>query len=135
MRVILAHNFYSSAQPSGENLTVREIHAGLEAQGIDVSLIAPSSDDFGELGVARRLEVGQRPLWALRRTEFLDRVLAEKPDLVQVHNVYPFIPPSGLVRLERLGVAVTHVVHNYRPSCIAGSHFRDGKACFDCQPG
>jgi glycosyltransferase involved in cell wall biosynthesis len=132
MRVLLAHNFYSSRKPSGENLTVQELHRGFAEAGLDVHLYGPSNDDVDGLGPLELLGVAARPVWPFRRRPLAELVEQLRPDVVQVHNVYPFIAPRELRDLVRRGVPVSHVIHNYRHSCIAGTHFRDGAACFDC---
>lgn len=134
MKVLLAHNFYSSAKPSGENVTVREIRLGLEEAGVDVRVHGPSNDDIEGLGPLRKARVGARPIWPLGRRR-LGEVLDEfEPDILQVHNVYPFISPRELHDARRRGVPVVHFVHNYRHSCITGTHFRAGAPCFECTP-
>jgi glycosyltransferase involved in cell wall biosynthesis len=135
MRVVMAHNFYSSAQPSGENQTVRQVLEAVRGQGVEAVLYAPSSDMLNTLRPAGRLEVASRPVWPLKRSEFLRKVVEFQPDLVQVHNVYPFIPPRDLKVIRSAGIPVVHVVHNYRHTCISGNHYRNGSPCHDCGPG
>lgn len=135
MRVLIAHNFYSSAQPSGENQTVEEIVQAARELGIDVSLFGPSSDHLNALSAAGRLGVARRAVWAPSSSAFMEAVREARPDIVQVHNVYPNIAPMDLKRLTDAGIPVVHVIHNYRHTCIAGNHFRDGASCFDCTSG
>ncbi len=54
------------------------------------------------------------------------------PDLVHIHNLYPFISPSILPLCKRYGVPVVMTVHNYRLICPTGLFLRDGKPCENC---
>ena len=52
--------------------------------------------------------------------------------MVHVHNVYPQLSPSVLRAARDSGARVVHTVHNYRLSCLNGTHFRDGGVCTAC---
>ena len=44
MKVAIVHSYYSSRQPSGENVVVDAQAAALRAQGVDVRIIAARTD-------------------------------------------------------------------------------------------
>ena len=54
-RVAIVHSYYSSRQPSGENVAVDQQIAALTARGCDVTLVSLSTD-----------ELEQRPLYSAR---------------------------------------------------------------------
>lgn len=56
----------------------------------------------------------------------------EKPDVVNVHNLYPFISPAALRECKRAGVPVVMTVHNFRLICPTGLFMRDGSPCEYC---
>ena len=56
----------------------------------------------------------------------------EKPDVVNVHNLYPFISPAALFECRKAGVPVVMTVHNFRLICPTGLFMRDGKPCETC---
>lgn len=56
----------------------------------------------------------------------------EKPDVVNVHNLYPFISPAALFECKRAGVPVVMTVHNFRLICPTGLFMRNGKPCERC---
>ena len=56
----------------------------------------------------------------------------EKPDVVNVHNLYPFISPAALFECRKRGVPVVMTVHNYRLICPTGLFMRNGKPCEHC---
>jgi glycosyltransferase involved in cell wall biosynthesis len=130
MHVLQVHHHYASNQPSGENITVGLIAVGLEALGHRVTRFWPSSDDLvGHRTLLHALgPVGLGPLMVtlsgtLRR---------DRPDVVLLHNVNPTLGPAAVAMARSHGLPVVRVVHNYRQSCIAGTHWRDGAPCFDC---
>lgn len=56
----------------------------------------------------------------------------EKPDVVNVHNLYPFISPAALRECQKAGVPVIMTVHNFRLICPTGLFMRDGGPCEYC---
>jgi glycosyltransferase involved in cell wall biosynthesis len=130
LRVALVHSFYSSHQPSGENLQVQAEAEALGRAGVDVTLLAYRTDELEgdplyRMRCAGRVATGwgaspRRALTALR------------PDVVHVHNLFPNL---GRRWLSRLNVPVVLTLHNYRFVCANGVLFRDGRQCTDCPDG
>lgn len=127
MRVTIVHSFYSSAQPSGENVAVKLQVEALRRAGIDTTLVEVSTDELSvkrgyklrtAAGVA--LGTGIDPLPAIR---------ASRPDVVHVHNLFPNYSPRWLSRWDGPLVAT---IHNYRAMCAAGTLARDGHDCREC---
>ena len=56
----------------------------------------------------------------------------ERPDVVNVHNLYPFISPAALRECRRAGVPVIMTVHNFRLICPTGLFMRNGTPCELC---
>lgn len=56
----------------------------------------------------------------------------EKPDVVNVHNLYPFISPAALFECKKAGVPVVMTVHNFRLICPTGLFIRGGNPCETC---
>lgn len=54
------------------------------------------------------------------------------PDVVHVHELYPYISPWILPRCSARGVPVVMTVYDYRLTCPVATHFRDGRLCHDC---
>jgi glycosyltransferase involved in cell wall biosynthesis len=132
MRVLVAHNFYRSDAPSGENKLVRAEADLLRSGGVDVVELFTDSDDIrgGVRGVA---QAAPGPVYARQGVRRFTDLLAEhRPDVVHLHNVYPLISPYVVRVAERHGVPVVQTVHNYRHSCVNGLHLRDGHTCTDC---
>ena len=56
----------------------------------------------------------------------------EKPDVVNVHNLFPFITPAALRECKTAGVPVIMTVHNFRLICPTGLFMRDNRPCEFC---
>jgi glycosyltransferase involved in cell wall biosynthesis len=56
----------------------------------------------------------------------------DRPDIVQVQNLYPFISSSVLSACRERGVPIVMRCPNYRLFCPTGLHLRDGAVCELC---
>lgn len=133
MRVLVVHNKYRSALPSGENLAVADECQRLAAAGIDVHQLVTSSDDIRCLSLRGKLGVAAGPVHnpdGVR--EFKHRIADVAPDIIQIHNVYPMISPAIIAVAKRARIPIVHTVHNYRHTCLSGLHTRDSRACDSC---
>jgi glycosyltransferase involved in cell wall biosynthesis len=135
MKVVVAHNRYSSAQPSGENIIVDAEIAQLAAAGVEVVPYLRSSDEIAALGTAgRTLLLPFSPIYAPAAQRDLARLIREhRPDLLHLHNPYPLISPWIVRTAHAHGLPVVQTVHNYRQVCASGVYFRDGQICHDCR--
>lgn len=59
-------------------------------------------------------------------------LLKEKPDIINVHNLYPFISPAALFECKKANIPVVTTVHNFRLICPTGLFMRNGKPCEQC---
>jgi glycosyltransferase involved in cell wall biosynthesis len=133
MRVLVVHNRYVSAVPSGENAVVDDEVAALRAAGVEVHTHIRSSDEIASFGAGQRAALAVRPLYSREDARAVEKVLRDKRfDVLHLHNPYPLISPYVVRVARRLGVPVVQTVHNYRHGCVAGSHYRDHHPCEDC---
>ncbi|MGC4797544.1 glycosyltransferase [Micromonospora saelicesensis] len=134
MRIVVAHNRYREAQPSGENTIVDSEIAQLTAAGVEVLPFIRSSDEIPSMSKAAKALLPISPIWAPRAQHDLSRLLTEhRPDVLHLHNPYPLISPWVVRTAHRHGVPVVQTVHNYRQVCSSGIYFRDGVICQDCK--
>jgi len=134
VKVLVAHNRYRSALPSGENVAVEEEISALERAGVQVVPYLRSSDEITELPMLRQLAVPFLPIHSPAAVADVRRLIDEhRVDVVHLHNPYPFISLSVVRTAHDLGVPVVVTLHNHRHSCVRGSFFRDGHACTLCQ--
>ncbi|MGW3893974.1 glycosyltransferase [Micromonospora profundi] len=134
MRIVVAHNRYREAQPSGENTIVDSEIAQLTAAGVEVLPFIRSSDEIPSMSKAAKALLPISPIWAPRAQQDLSRLLTEhRPDVLHLHNPYPLISPWVVRTAHKHGVPVVQTVHNYRQVCSSGIYFRDGVICQDCK--
>lgn len=134
MKVLVVHNRYRSAVPSGENEVVDSEVLDLRRAGVEVVTYLRSSDEISAMGVRERAGVPLSPIHSPRAVRDLVKIIQdERPDLVHLHNPYPLISLSVVRAAHRHGLPVVHTVHNHRHSCPRGSYFRDGHPCFECR--
>jgi glycosyltransferase involved in cell wall biosynthesis len=136
VRVLVVHNRYSSAAPSGENVSVANEVAWLRDAGVHVHTHEVSNDDVLGAGIAVKIRSAAEMAWspsaAGRFDEVLDRV---RPDVVHVNNLFPLLTASVPWRAVRRDMPVVWTARNLRVTCIEGTHFRAGADCTLCRPG
>jgi len=133
VKIVIAHNRYVSANPSGEN-TVVDLESRLLADaGVTVLPFQRSSDEIASLSKGQKALLPISPIYASRAQRDLAALLeSERPDVLHLHNPYPLLSPWVIRTAHAHGVPVVHTVHNFRQVCANGLYFRDGHACHDC---
>ncbi|MGW0908735.1 glycosyltransferase family 4 protein [Streptomyces sp. NPDC002853] len=136
MHVLVVHNRYSSAQPSGENNVVDQEAALLRAAGHRVEMFERRSDDIGARSLLGKAAVPLTVPWnPAVRTELAARLRASRPDVVHVHNVFPLLSPAVIAACADADVPVVATLHNYTQICPPGTLQRDGRPCTECVGG
>ncbi|WP_433549620.1 glycosyltransferase [Streptomyces sp. CA-294286] len=136
MHVLVVHNRYSSAQPSGENKVVDQEVALLRAAGHRVGLFERRSDDIAARSLLGKAAVPLLVPWnPAVRSALAARLRADRPDVVHVHNVFPLLSPAVLAACADVGVPVVATLHNYGQVCPPGTLQRDGRPCTECVGG
>jgi glycosyltransferase involved in cell wall biosynthesis len=134
VKVVVAHNRYREAIPSGENAIVDTEIAQLTAAGVEVLPFQRSSDSIGELPTWEKALLPVSPIYGRQAQHELSALLDEhRPDVLHLHNPYPLLSPWVVKTAHAHGVPVVQTVHNYRQVCSSGLYFRDGHNCQDCR--
>lgn len=132
MKILLVHNYYGSAAPSGENRVFEAEGSMLKKYGHDVEVFVRHSDTIRSKGVLGKVIGGIVTPWNFQMTHAIKRTVRRFcPDVVHIHNTFPLISPGIF---HAIGSHFPRVVtlHNYRLFCPAGIPMRDGKICIDC---
>jgi glycosyltransferase involved in cell wall biosynthesis len=136
MRILIVHNRYRSAAPSGENRVVEQEGEALAALGHEVMRFGRSSDEIGQWPVAKKASLPVRPIWSRETYRDLKAVLRrDRPEVVHVHNTFPLLSAAVLYACRDARIPVVATIHNYRLLCANGTFFRDGTLCRDCAHG
>ena len=132
MKVLLAHNYYGSAVPSGENQVFEAERSLLQQRGNVVNEFTRHSDVIRAKGawgaVQGALSTPWNPFAAKAMGQTLD---ATQPDVVHVHNTFPLISPTIFYAIGQRAARVL-TLHNYRLFCPAAIPMRAGQVCTDC---
>ncbi|KUL37132.1 glycosyltransferase [Streptomyces regalis] len=133
MYVLVVHNRYASAQPSGENKVVDQEVELLRAAGHRVEVFERRSDDIAARSLLGKAAVPLLVPWNPGvRKELAARLRAERPDVVHIHNVFPLLSPAVLAACADAGVPAVATLHNYTQVCPPGTLQRDGRPCTEC---
>jgi glycosyltransferase involved in cell wall biosynthesis len=134
MRILVAHVNYR--ERGGEDAVVDTESRLLRESGHEVAPLIVPSEQFRALSRVAQLTIGAR-FGNHRHGRLLIRDAVEhfRPDVVHFHNLYPSLGPGAMGEASRLGCATVQTYHNYRLSCIAGTHFRANSTCDLCAPG
>lgn len=130
MKVLLVHNDYG--RYSGEEAVVDGMVDIFTTGGHEVAQLRTTTAGLRDTmaGKVRAFVAGIHCPSGVRAMR--EALLREKPDVVNVHNLYPFISPAALRECRRAGVPVIMTVHNYRLICPTGLFMREGAACEEC---
>ncbi|MFD7534685.1 glycosyltransferase [Streptomyces sp. NPDC059819] len=133
MRVLVVHNRYSSAQPSGENNVVEQEVALLRSAGHRVEVFERRSDDIADRSLLAKAAIPLLVPWNPSvRAELAGRLRTQRPDVVHLHNVFPLLSPSVLAACADARVPAVATLHNYTQVCPPGTLQRDGRPCTEC---
>lgn len=130
MKILIVHNEYGKY--SGEEAVVDKMVGIFRNLGHTVAQLRMSTAGARESlpGKIRGFISG---IWCPSGVHAMrDALLREHPDVVNVHNLYPFISPAALRECRKAGVPVVMTIHNYRLICPTGLFMRDGKPCELC---
>lgn len=132
MKLLFVHNRYGKR--SGEEIMLDRIVALLRDRGHEVGTYFADSADIA--GFTGKLGAAASGIYSARsRKAIAARIAADKPDLVQVQNLYPLISPAVLPVIRQAGVPVVMRLSNYRLACPNGLFLSHGKVCQACSGG
>jgi Glycosyltransferase len=130
MKILLIHNNYGVY--SGEETVVDRQMALFKEMGYEVTIYRKTTE--GVRGTAwgslKGLLFGFYAPNAVRDIKRL--IKNDKPDVVVVHNLYPFISPAVLKPIKQAGIPIIMTIHNFRLICPTGLFMRNAAPCEDC---
>ena len=133
LSIFIAHNYYRSANPSGENVVFEAEAELLLDKGHVVHKYVRYSDEIASFPVIERAALGAQIIWSRRSYLAIRRKLAElRPDVAHFHNIFPLISTSAFRACRESRVPVILTLHNYRLLCVNGLLRRNGGECENC---
>lgn len=129
--VLVIHNRYQQA--GGEDAAVRTDVATLRQHGHRVTEFVRDNAEILSYGVVRKASLVVSATWNQRvYGELRQLIRKEHPAVAHCHNLVPLISPAAYYACRAEGVPVVQTLHNFRLRCPAGTMFRNGTACRDC---
>ena len=132
MKVLLVHNYYGSAAPSGENQVFEAEGKLLRERGHAVEGFLRHSDVIRAKGVLGALQGAFSTPWNPFAAKAVRRAVeTSHPDVVHVHNTFPLLSPAIFHAIGHRAARVL-TLHNYRLFCAAAIPMREGQVCTEC---
>ena len=132
MKLLLAHNYYGSASPSGENQVFETEGSLLRERGHVVNEFTRHSDMLRAKGARGAVQGALSTPWnSFAAKSMREALAATQPDVVHVHNTFPLISPAVFHAIGQRAARVL-TLHNYRLFCPAAIPMRAGKVCTAC---
>ena len=133
MKVLLAHNFYRSSAPSGEDAVYNNERDMLRSNGYEVVEFERRNDDIDDSTLSRKIQLARSGAWSSATYRAVTSLVRKvKPDIAHFHNTFPLISPSGYAACRENGVPVVQTIHNYRLICPGALLQRSSRPCEDC---
>ena len=130
MRILLVHNAYGKR--SGEEVVVDQQHLLLQKNGHETARFERTSAGLRD-SVSLRGRAFFAPMGSKRQeAEIRAAIEGFGPNLIHIHNLYPWISPAVLPVCKEMGVPIVMTVHNYRLLCPSGLMFSHGEVCERC---
>lgn len=134
MKILVVHNRYRIR--GGEDSVFETETAMLRDGGHTVVTWEKANADIPERqGFVGKIRLFLSTVWSRSSyREMRERLRAERPDVVHVHNFFPQFSPSIFWACAAEHVPVVMTLHNYRLTCLNGYLFRasERKICERC---
>lgn len=132
MKILLVHNYYGSAAPSGENQVFEAEGKLLRERGHAVDNFLRHSDVIRAKGAWGTFQGALSTMWnPFAAKAVRHAVETSHPDVVHVHNTFPLLSPAIFHAIGH-GAARVLTLHNYRIYCPAAIPMRAGQICTEC---
>jgi len=132
MKIGLIHHYYEKSIPSGENLSVNNI-LDIMSKNNEVSVWSDQTIlSQSKLSLFNLVYLFRHFIYDYRNKEFKKWV--QDQDGIQIHNNFPLLTLTNIWTLRKASnkIPIFRVVHNYRLSCLKGTHIRNSSHCFKC---
>lgn len=130
MRFLLVHNNYGKY--SGEEAVVDKMAAMFQSHNHTVCFYRLTTEGARDT-ISDKIKGFTAGIYFHSGVKGIKKILRkDKPDIINVHNLYPFISPAALFECKKAGIPVVMTVHNFRLICPTGLFMRNGKPCEQC---
>lgn len=133
MKVLQVHNWHRFG--GGADLIAKNDTLILRRREHEVLFISRDSRKLGRGLLGRIHAFACGAYSASGRSIITGHIRKFEPDIVHVHELYPFFSPWILLECKRAGVPVIMTCHDYRLTCATYQHLSKGKVCELCANG
>lgn len=133
MRIIQITNWHRYG--GGSDYIAKTTARVLRDKGHDVELMGHDSGAF-QSSFRGKVEAFCRGVYSRRACNEMAAAIQEfKPDVVHVHELYPYHSPWVLQVCHKAGVPTVMTCHDFRMTCPIATHMRKGQDCDLCANG
>lgn len=130
MVILIAHNDYGKY--SGEEAVVDKMSTIFSSLGHSVAQLRRSTANARQ-SLRGKISVFTSGIYAPSGIKAMRNAIRQHhPDIVNIHNLYPFISPAALRECKKAGIPVVMTIHNFRLICPTGLFMRNGAPCEQC---
>lgn len=134
MNVLLIHNYYR--QYGGEDAAFDADRRLLEDRDIAVRQYSRHNNETDSYSLIQKAAFPLKTISSPETAPSIEAILREFPaDVAYLHNLYPLISPAIYGALQRHGIPIVQVLHDYRPFCANGWLYTGGEICDRCIGG
>jgi glycosyltransferase involved in cell wall biosynthesis len=128
LRILVAHSFYRVA--GGEDRYVAQ-QLDLLRPHHDVEVLMPRNVEL-----TPSVSTAARMIFSANQVSQAELLMRRfRPDVVHLHNPYPFLGPAVHLAAKRQGIPLAMTIHNLRLRCPNGLMFTQGQPCRRCESG
>src|SRR5882762_5574986 len=104
MKILITHNDYG--RHSGEEAVVDKMGAMMTAHGHQISFYRPNTVNH-QKGLTSKIRMFLSGIYSYRGVRGIRKALrTAQPDIINIHNLYPFISPAALFACKAAGIPV-----------------------------
>ena len=130
-KILIVHNYYQI--PGGEDTVVANEKKLLESHGHEVVLYTRHNSELKSLSKVQKLLLPVSTIFNYQTYKEVKKlILAEKINIMHVHNTLNIISPSVYYAAFSCRIPVVQTIHNFRLLCPGATFFRDGEICEEC---
>jgi len=136
MKIFLIHNSHRSGSSSGDDIVFKKESVLLESHEQKICKINPSNDEYDKNGVLQKILTILQVPWSFNYYKNIKQLLIkENPDIIHLHNIFPFISPSVFYAAASVGIPIIQTLHDFRYLCPIAFLMRSGEICDECKDG
>lgn len=130
MKVLVINEFTRGS--SGTDRVVNDHLLALQNKKINHKIFSYNHVEFDTTTIFNKIQILFDSLFSKLKINELSKILTDyKPDIIHIHNLYPFLFRTINILNKYDGKVIFHI-HNYYPFCINSYFYINKGICTDC---